>query len=122
MQNHNIFGNIQIEENENISPDSTKGMDIDVLTPEEQYLIRYKQNTKYRKYFAIWVMCLVPAWLLLVLALLCCCAFELCSLPSSVLSVLLATTTANVLGLAYIVLKGIFAPWGDKRRKRLMQS
>lgn len=34
--------------------------------------------------------------------------FSLCELSDVVLSTLLATTTANILGLAYIVLKGMF--------------
>lgn len=36
------------------------------------------------------------------------CGFKWTELDVVVLNVLLATTTANVLGLAYIVLKGLF--------------
>ena len=53
-------------------------------------------------------MIIVPAWLVVVLALIVLCGFKVSELPSSVLNTLLATTTANILGLAYIVLKGMF--------------
>lgn len=82
--------------------------DVDKGTIKEQKSERYKQNTKYRRCLTVWVMHIVPIWLLAVFALLVLCGLNICSLHSAVLSTLLATTTANILGLAYIVLRGMF--------------
>lgn len=80
--------------------------DIDDKTLKQQVRVRYSQDTLYRKHLAKWVMWIVPCWLIAVILVL---AFNwLLNLDSSVLISLLATTTVNVLGLAYIVLKGIF--------------
>lgn len=83
-------------------------MDIDEMSMSKQKAKRYWQNTMYRKYFSLWVMIIVPAWLLVVVILIALCGFGACKLGNSVLNTLLATTTANILGLAYIVLKGMF--------------
>lgn len=39
--------------------------------------------------------------------------FDIMHLPIAAFGTLLATTTANILGLAYIVLKGMFPPNKD---------
>lgn len=54
------------------------------------------------------------AWLGLVLLVIFFQGFGLMQLETSVANVLLATTTVNVLGLAYIVLEGLF---GKSERK-----
>lgn len=69
---------------------------------------RYRQDTSHRRFLAYWVIGAVSVWLLLVIVLVYLCAFGLCGLSDVVMDVLLATTTVNVLGLAYIVLKGLF--------------
>lgn len=51
---------------------------------------------------------MTPCWLALVLLILFLQGFGVMNLDKSVLNVLLATTTVNVLGLAYIVLEGLF--------------
>lgn len=82
--------------------------DTDKNSIEEQKALRYKQTTKQRNVLANWVMWVVSVWLGLVLLILYLCGFGVTEMPSSVLISLLATTTANVLGLAYIILKGLF--------------
>lgn len=82
--------------------------DVDKGTIKEQKSERYKQNTKYRRCLTVWVMHIVPIWLMAVFVLVVLCGLDVCSLSAAVLSTLLATTTANILGLAYIVLKGMF--------------
>lgn len=69
---------------------------------------RYKQDTKQRRFLAHWVVIASSVWLGSVLIILSLSGMRVLELDNSVLSVLLATTTANVLGLAYIVLKGLF--------------
>ena len=53
-------------------------------------------------------MIIVPAWLMSVVVLIYLHGYNTLDLDKEVLITLLATTTVNVLGLAYIVLKGIF--------------
>lgn len=82
--------------------------DVDAGDLNYQKRIRYKQDTSYRKYLAIWMMIVVSFWLLLVILFV---AFNkpwCLFISDNVLVTLLATTTVNVLGLANIVLKGLF--------------
>lgn len=82
--------------------------DFDEMSIGQQKVRRYSQNTQFRRYFSVWVMIIVPAWLFLAFSLVLMCGFGVCKLSDVVLSTMLATTTANILGLAYIVLKGMF--------------
>lgn len=82
--------------------------DIDNDSLRGQKRDRYRQNTTYRCHLTRWVMLIVPIWLSVVYLLLLLCGFGVCKLSDVVLSTLLATTTVNILGLAYIVLKGMF--------------
>ena len=75
------------------------GVIISIVVPIILLIVYAVKNKK------MWI---VPAWLGLVLVIVFFCGFKLTELDSSVLITLLATTTVNVLGLAYIVLKGIF--------------
>lgn len=90
------------------SVQSDPPVDIDELSMSEQKRMRYEQDTHFRKHFANWVMIVIPAWLLFVILILVGCGSGLMTLDSTVLVTLLTTTTVNVLGLAYIVLKDIF--------------
>lgn len=90
------------------SPVDPSVANIDTQNKEEQESERFKQDTHYRKLFSDWVMWIVPVWLLLVMVLLFLSAFGLCGLPVAVMTTLLATTTVNILGLAFIVLRGMF--------------
>ena len=106
----NSFESINLHGEQESTTASTPGMaDVDQSSLKEQVRERYSQDTRFRKHLALWVMWIVPAWLALVLVIVFFCGFRLTELDSSVLITLLATTTVNVLGLAYIVLKGIFS-------------
>lgn len=91
--------------------------DVDDMTMRQQRKERFSQDTRFRKYLAIWVMWIVPVWLLAVIVILILCGIEIFSLKSNVLITLLATTTVNVLGLAYIVLKGLFTDPQNNQNK-----
>lgn len=67
-----------------------------------------KENSiKHKNILVIWVMVLIPFWLINVLIVLFC--NDSClHLSNSVLNTLLATTTLNIIGLAGIVLRGYF--------------
>lgn len=108
------FSNLDLrsENGVDISPDSNLG-DIDDKSLSEQIRERYSQDTQFRKHLAKWVMWIIPIWLFIVIVVLICCGIGLLTLKSEILITLLATTTINVLGLANIVLKGIF-PNGKK--------
>lgn len=69
---------------------------------------RYASDTVDRKWLAIWTAVVVSLWLSLVIFILIVNErFSLC-LSDSVLITLLGTTTINVLGLSFIVLRGHF--------------
>lgn len=71
---------------------------------------RYEQDTKWRDRLAKWVVWVTSIWMFTILLILLiegfCSTFDL---EKEVLITLLATTTANVLGLPLIVLRGIFS-------------
>lgn len=90
------------------SQDADSLGDVDDKSLHQQIKSRYSQDTLYRKHLAKWVMWIVPGWLIAVVLILIFTGVKLFDLDPSVLISLLATTTVNVLGLAYIVLKGIF--------------
>jgi len=68
---------------------------------------RYKTDTQSRTYLAYWAATVVTIYLGFVIRILFSNYRDLC-LSDSVLMMLLGTTTVNVLGLMYIVLKGYF--------------
>lgn len=95
------------------APDETiPNFDIDAKSIDAQEIIRFKQDTKHRGLLVKWMMFVVSLWLLAVLVMLF--VNPLLEIRDSVLITLLATTTVNVLGLANIILKGLF---GDSFRK-----
>lgn len=89
-------------------PETCNGADFD---PDEKSLTRqkterYGQDTRHRSRLIYWVMIIIPAWLI---AVLCIVAFtDRCMVSDTVKTTLLVTTTANVIGLALVVLKGMF--------------
>ncbi|MDR2004872.1 MAG: hypothetical protein LBQ74_17765 [Prevotella sp.] len=90
---------------------SRPNIDVDNLGIEEQkdlFKKRYLQDTAERKLLSHWVIGVVSIWLLLVVAILCLNRLLDFKLSDTVLCMLLGTTTINILGLAYIVLKGLF--------------
>jgi len=69
---------------------------------------RYESDTKDRKWLAIWTAVVVSIWLSSVLILLVFNELKRICLSDTVLVALLGTTTLNVLGLSFIVLRGHF--------------
>lgn len=93
---------------------TSAGKDYDTLNLGEQKRARYKQDTHFRRCLAIWVMHIVPLWLFMVMIVVVFYGVGWMNLSDTAIVTLLATTTANVLGLAYIVLKGIFPEGSGK--------
>lgn len=92
---------------------SDEPKNVDKKPLEEQERERYAQNTKHRHFLMRWVVWADSVWLGLVVAILALCGLGCMDLGDGVLAALLGTTTANVLGLAHIVLRGLF---GGSRR------
>lgn len=69
---------------------------------------RYSSDTKDRKWLAIWTTRVVLGWLVAVMIVLILNKKCEINLSDNVLITLLGTTTLNVLGLSFIVLKGHF--------------
>ena len=85
----------EVEQNQEVDVDRN-------LAREEK-----KGSIKHKNNLVIWVMVLIPFWLINVLIILFC--NDSCfHLSNSVLNTLLATTTLNIIGLAGIVLRGYF--------------
>lgn len=100
---------------ENNIPETMYNPDEDSLSTQKK--IRFKQDTEFRKHFSVWVMIIVPVWLVLTLVVLVLTGFKITIYSEGVLVALLATTTVNVLGLAFIVLKGMFPEGNIKDSK-----
>lgn len=99
------------------SPEATKApssdgtdlnFDADESSLKEQVRERYRQNTRYRRIFSWWVIVVVSAWLLAAMVAVYLQGFGAFTMDGWTFRVFLATTTVNVIGLAYIVLKGMF--------------
>ena len=116
MEKNNFeFGSI-----EKRKPDNIKDADLSPLEEQEierykqeaerakEELARYKQDTKERKTLSKWVRCIVPVWLGFTATSFLLNGYGCISVSESVMITLLGTTTANVLGLGYILLKGLF--------------
>ena len=82
--------------------------DVDTKDIKNQLLERYGQDTRFRRHLARWVMFIVPLWLLAVVVIIVCSGIGWINIDKEVLITLLATTTANILGLAFVLLKGLF--------------
>ncbi len=70
-------------------------------------VVRYRQDTENRNKLTCWVKWVVSVYLSIVFIILCINS-HLIFLSDSIICTLLGTTTLNVLGLMYIVLKGYF--------------
>jgi len=66
---------------------------------------RFNQDTNTRFWLAIWVASVSTLWLVFVVCVVCFCHFQM---NSKIMIALLCTSTANILGLPYIVLHGLF--------------
>lgn len=83
-------------------------LNADSMDMNQQKRIRFSQDTKHRRQLVIWMMCVVSAWLLIVLFIVVFNGILKLSVSDNVMITLLATTTVNVLGLANIILNGLF--------------
>lgn len=90
-------------------PERDVDIDSDDLTAQRKLFEnqRYKEDTSHRKWLALWTAVVVTLWLLAVLYILVMNKRSI-GLGDTVLVALLGTTTLNVLGLSYIVLRGHF--------------
>jgi hypothetical protein len=110
MKLEDILKNLSEKKDSFSNPD----LDIDSDDLREQIKLkklesdRYSSDTKDRKWLAIWTAVIVTLWLSTVLGILIFNEQKLICLSDTVLVALLGTTTLNVLGLSFIVLKGHF--------------
>jgi hypothetical protein len=91
--------------------------DVDKLDKEDQYSERFRQDTKQRKVLVRWMMWVVSIWLAIVLFCTIVGNILCLNMDKQVLITLLATTTINVLGLANIILKGLFGHKSANKKK-----
>jgi len=94
---------------------STNAGNPDALSLSDQETLRFGQDTEYRRWLVKWMMWVVNLWLFgvfIVTAL----SEALLHIDATVLCVLLATTTFNVLGLSKIILNGLFGQGGKEFR------
>lgn len=108
LQNGNV-GSIQ-SATPSLQRDSDPDADPDLMTIDEQEKKkRYRQDTEFRKKFSNWVIWVDSVYLFVILVIVIlygCGLFK--EMNSTVMVTLLGTTTANVLGLAAIILNGLF--------------
>lgn len=88
--------------------DTLRNIDNDSINQQEK--ARYTQDTQYRRIFSRWVIVIVSVWVAATILIAFLEGLGIMELAVSAFCTLLATTTANILGLAYIVLKGMFPP------------
>lgn len=107
--NENTFDNIGYQGDGNVDASSNHTpSNVDDSSLDEQKRARYKMDTQFRSEFSYWVMIIIPTWLFLILFIVFLQGFRIFRLDPTETVALLASTSANVLGLAYIVLKGFF--------------
>ena len=90
------------------SADTDSLMDEQDLEDRNLQRERYKRDTKNRDSLAKATMGLIVGWLIFVAIIILSCGCGDIELSDAVVCTLLATTTANILGLASTVLKGYF--------------
>jgi hypothetical protein len=82
--------------------------DFDKSDLNSQKIHRYRQDTRERKLLSHWVVWTVSVWLIFTGFTLIFNHIFCFNISDAVCGVMLGTTSANILGLAYIVLKGLF--------------
>ena len=108
MQNREFRAtDVKLEFDEDALPQAPRG-DIDEDSVEKQRKIRFRQDTKHRHQLIVWMMVLISVWLCLVIAAVFLNGPLGLGISDTVLVTLLATTTANVLGLPSIILRDLF--------------
>lgn len=91
-------------ENERQNAESLRTAELSSSLKDE----RYRDDTKHRKILVLWVIVLSSLWLLNVCVIMYLCGGAVFNYDTPVLITLLATTTATVLGLPLVVLRGLF--------------
>lgn len=103
---------LEYEERDNSQLYPNDDLDIDSDTLDDQIKKlksdRYSSDTQDRKWLAKWTAGVVSLWLLLVIFSVMLNELFCFNISDSVLIALLGTTTLNVLGLSFIVLRGHF--------------
>lgn len=89
-------------------------LDFDSMTMEGQEALRYNSDTKERHSFSCWVRWINSAYLFAGVAVMVADGAQWIQLSDGVIITMLGTTTLNVLGLAFIILHGLF----DKEKKQ----
>ena len=108
MDKNNIE-NIDTAEYDIVSiPETTDMVDYDKNELKRQEILRYAEDTEHRRKLILWVKFVVSLWLLCVIIVVAFNSIFCFKLNDSVLIALLTTTTVNILGLAFIVLRGLF--------------
>ena len=108
-----LKGNVASFTTPSASSAGTKVTDFDSVDFDAQAALklaqtqRYLSDTQDRKWLAEWSTSVVSLWLFFILIILIA-NHDRLHLSDSVLNVLLGTTTLNILGLTYIVLRGHF--------------
>jgi hypothetical protein len=69
--------------------------------------IRYKSNTDARNWMSVWTAVVVSLWLFAIMMVVVCNGSDI-HLSDNALIALLTTSTVKVIGLPYIVLRGLF--------------
>ena len=82
--------------------------DLDLRDLNYQHGKRYNQDTEQRKNLATWVTAIITVWLVSILIIFVCSGCGVLVYESSVIIALLSTTTANIIALGVIVMKGLF--------------
>ena len=90
------------------SAEVTPSSDPDLRDIKYQEGMRYNQDTRQRKTMVRWVAGLISVWLITILCIMCLKGANIFEYDSSEIIALLTTTSANVIALGYIVLKGLF--------------
>lgn len=81
-------------------------------------LERYTDTSSLRRRTAKWVMWIVSLWLLGAFVVVFLCGLKVLTLTTEVLIALLTTTTANILGLPYIILQGLYPKEKEKLKDK----
>lgn len=124
MSPNNGFSSIGITDSANDSSEIRQSsvQDADLLSMDEQRRKRFSQDTHHRSVLVRWMIWLVSIWLSLVLLAVILNKPLRLDIESGVLYVLLATTTINVLGLANIILNGLFGGRRASYKNRLKRN
>jgi hypothetical protein len=105
---------------DDIPLDETPGgnRDIDQYSLKAQEVARYSQDTKERRSLSKWVKWVVSLWILCVMVILFLNGGCILDISDVVICTLLGTTTINILGLAHILLNGLFPESRSGRENR----